>query len=520
MRSKYSFLKTITCLLILSSIYLLSTTKVESAPLTSVSDTLSNPRPNEPSNHTWSFVVTNTIPVSGKIIITPKANEFNIPATMDSFDFDLAVNGSEKALASTPGTGSGSAIGVTITSGTSGNITFTLNNSDTIPSGNTVVIKGGTNAVISGGGIRQITNPSTQGSYTYTITTKDAGNVEIDTKTGGIAIVPSVGITSNYNPQVDTPTMNPVSQSFSTSTTVSISTTTIGASIYYTTDGTTPSSSSSLYTTPLTFTSTTTLKAIGILAGIGDSDIATEIYVLSVPSTGGGGGGSGGGGSGLILPPFVTPVIYTNSNGEAIAGPEPARIIHTCPNGAILTIDLPKNFWLIPVKFTITCLSRSAVEPTNPINFPGQIVADTVFSIKAEDSKGKIEKLLLPSIIQMQYSPGHLLDFSINSLVGYESLPKNLPWKSIAGLGTTAETRSIFGTWQTPGLYTSAGPKQIKDCSTRKADLNCDNHVNLTDLSILLYNWEGPKNNPKSDISKDGKVDLTDFSILLYYWTD
>ena len=49
------------------------------------------------------------------------------------------------------------------------------------------------------------------------------------------------------------------------------------------------------------------------------------------------------------------------------------------------------------------------------------------------------------------------------------------------------------------------------------ADLNDDNRVDITDLSILLYNW-GKPTNARADYNKDGKVDIIDFSILLYYW--
>ena len=54
----------------------------------------------------------------------------------------------------------------------------------------------------------------------------------------------------------------------------------------------------------------------------------------------------------------------------------------------------------------------------------------------------------------------------------------------------------------------------------KRSDLNCDQRVNLTDFSILLFFWN--KTNPsnaRADINNSGRVDLTDFSILLYDWT-
>lgn len=49
------------------------------------------------------------------------------------------------------------------------------------------------------------------------------------------------------------------------------------------------------------------------------------------------------------------------------------------------------------------------------------------------------------------------------------------------------------------------------------ADLNLDGSVNLTDFSILLFNWGA--SGGTADIDQDGTVSLPDFSIMLFYWT-
>jgi hypothetical protein len=66
---------------------------------------------------------------------------------------------------------------------------------------------------------------------------------------------------------------------FSESTQVTISGPN-GASIYYTVDGSTPTSASSQYSAPLTFTETTTLKAIAIKDGI-SSEVTSRTYTKS-----------------------------------------------------------------------------------------------------------------------------------------------------------------------------------------------------------------------------------------------
>lgn len=52
------------------------------------------------------------------------------------------------------------------------------------------------------------------------------------------------------------------------------------------------------------------------------------------------------------------------------------------------------------------------------------------------------------------------------------------------------------------------------------ADLNVDNMVNLTDFSVLMYNYgTGSPPNVVADINDNGPVDLVDFSVMMYYWT-
>ena len=77
------------------------------------------------------------------------------------------------------------------------------------------------------------------------------------------------------------PVADPASTTFTTSVTVSLSAEN-GAKIHYTTDGTAPTSSSALYTSPLTFTTTTTLKAVAT-KGSQTSEIGTFNYTQATP---------------------------------------------------------------------------------------------------------------------------------------------------------------------------------------------------------------------------------------------
>ena len=81
--------------------------------------------------------------------------------------------------------------------------------------------------------------------------------------------------------------------SFRGTQTVEISCATPGASIYYTTDGTTPTSNSTAYNGAISLTSTTTIKAIAVKADMNDSAVAAVTFTRRSSSGGGGGGGGG-----------------------------------------------------------------------------------------------------------------------------------------------------------------------------------------------------------------------------------
>ena len=62
---------------------------------------------------------------------------------------------------------------------------------------------------------------------------------------------------------------------------VTLSTTTTGAKIYYTTNGDTPTTSSSQYSTAVSISSTSTLKAIAVKEGNVPSDVFEATYTIN-----------------------------------------------------------------------------------------------------------------------------------------------------------------------------------------------------------------------------------------------
>lgn len=81
--------------------------------------------------------------------------------------------------------------------------------------------------------------------------------------------------------KVDTPTAAPAAGAVAAGTEVTLASTTPGAVIYYTVDGTDPTSGSNKYTVPVKVTAACTIKAIAVKEGMDGSDILTAAYTIS-----------------------------------------------------------------------------------------------------------------------------------------------------------------------------------------------------------------------------------------------
>ena len=85
-------------------------------------------------------------------------------------------------------------------------------------------------------------------------------------------------------PQAATPSLLPASGTFSAAQSVTISDTTAGATVYYTTDGTTPTASSSVYTGAISVNSATTVQAMATAASHTASSVANANYKFRTPA--------------------------------------------------------------------------------------------------------------------------------------------------------------------------------------------------------------------------------------------
>ncbi len=108
--------------------------------------------------------------------------------------------------------------------------------------------------------------------------------------------------------KVKTPAISPNGGTFSGSKTVTITSETADAIIYYTTDGTEPTTASTVYSTPFTISSSVTVKAIAVKGSMFNSDVASASFTKQSSSSGG---------SSTYTPPTFT-VTFNTDGGSTI----------------------------------------------------------------------------------------------------------------------------------------------------------------------------------------------------------
>ena len=135
-------------------------------------------------------------------------------------------------------------------------------------------------------------NPiSGAGSSTITIAA-DAGaalgpySVLITGTSGGLSHTISLGLDVISSTPAATPVFTPAAGSYSTTQTVSITDATPGAIIHFTTDGSTPTAASLVYSVPLAVSVSETLRAVALAVDYPDSAVATSAYsIVRTPFT-------------------------------------------------------------------------------------------------------------------------------------------------------------------------------------------------------------------------------------------
>ena len=129
---------------------------------------------------------------------------------------------------------------------------------------------------------------TTDGSTPTTQSTPYTGSITVSTTTtikaiaAGNGFGPSQVASGTYTIQAATPSFSPLPSTYSRPQSVTLYDSTTGVIVYYTTDGSTPSSSNgTAYTGAIQIATTTTIKAIAIGTGYTPSAVATGTYTIT-----------------------------------------------------------------------------------------------------------------------------------------------------------------------------------------------------------------------------------------------
>jgi len=212
---------------------------------------------------------------------------------------------------------------------------------------------------------------TTNGTVPTTSSTVYSGPITVGVSETIEAIATATGYTTSavgtaaYTinlPPAATPTFTPAAGTYSTGQSVTIADATAGAKIYYTTNGTTPTTSSTLYTGAIQVGISETVEAIAIGTGYTSSAVGTAVYVI--PPT---------------LSVAITPASITIKHGQS---------------GTVSVSVTPQNGLSSAVTFACSGLPADAGCSFSPINpfVSGSTAATTTLTVSTATSFASLRR--------------------------------------------------------------------------------------------------------------------------------
>jgi hypothetical protein len=251
------------------------------------------------------------MPVAAAPSFSPGAGTYTstqtvtLSTTTPSATFYYTTNGSTPTTSSTPYSGSISVsasetveaitVATGYTTSSAGSAAYTIETPAATPvfspgagsyaGAQTVTISD----AVSGATIYYTTNGSapTTNSPVYSSAVIVSANETLVAMATAYNYIPSATGSATYTIAAGTPTFSPAGGSYNTAQTVTISDVTPGAAIYYTTNGTMPTSGSTFYSAPIIVagsTTSTTVNAIAVASGYATSAVRSATYTIPTPA--------------------------------------------------------------------------------------------------------------------------------------------------------------------------------------------------------------------------------------------
>jgi endonuclease I len=268
---------------------------------------------------------------------------------------------------------------------------------------------------------------------------------------------------------VSQPVFSPAGGTYTDQVEVTITTATEGAAIYYTTNGTVPTESSTLYNGTITLKANTTLKAIAMKEGMEASEVTTANYVITT-----------GGGEEPPVPIEGTFALNNSLFGTHFSG----------------------NFSTSPVTATVDGITICYDKASGSNIY----MTDTHLRLYAGNTL----------TITSAGAPLTELEFTVILNKNNKTLQANTG--SVSGYTWTGNAQSVvFSVNEGSGhlqlsqvKVTTAGSS-----SAVKGDVTGDGAVDWTDLSAILQSICDGNNEPQADVNHDGRVDIGDVMTII-----
>lgn len=184
--------------------------------------------------------------------------------------------------------------------------------------------------------------PSSSGARSATITAREANG------STGTALASGIGQGS----PAATPTFSPGAGTYTSIQSVALADATAGASIYYTTDGTTPTTASTLYIGPITVATSQTIMAIATAVGSATSPVGSAAYLITLPAA---------------TPTFGPAAgTYNATQKVAISDTTTGAVIHYTLDGSTPTASSPT--YTAPLTFTATTTINAIATAAGYVN--------------------------------------------------------------------------------------------------------------------------------------------------------
>jgi hypothetical protein len=238
--------------------------------------------------------------------------------------------------------------------------------------------------------------------------------------------------------QTTTPTFLPVAGTYTTTQTVTISDTTPNATIYYTTNGNLPTTSSAKYTGAITVSATETLEAIAVATGYSASAVQSASYTINLPQA--------------AKPTFSVPAgSYNSAQSVTISDTTPNATIYFTTDGSTPTTSSTKYTGAISVSATETLMAiatatgytTSAVQSASYTINLTQVAAPT-FSVPAGSYNSA------QSVTISDTNPGSTIYYTTNGTVPTTSSTK------YTGAISVSATETLMAIATATGYTTSA----------------------------------------------------------------